>query len=576
MKRFRMPVSSLLLILLLCLCAGVSAAPALEDNGTIAWIGPDNSFYLMNAAGEYIAVPMLVRDILSFSDSAVYCYMDNRQIYEINRNGTGSRLVENAGERLIDSRTVVQDGRIILGTVILSGVEAAVSDGRHICVISLSGDKRTLAVYTPDGKLWQGDGNYVTVPDGSDIPEPQSAVLVQDTLVVTGKDHSIWIGGLNTGSVQKLAASGNLTKAAAVINGKLYSYLQPAENQWIPESADALLPDQSSVYLPTPTPVPVVTAPPVAIPTATPSPAPYVTATPPSYDDGLIHYGYTGRRVRRMQQRLFDLGYPVGNVDGSYGQDTQLALNLFYDALGYNEHNYLTAKAEKLLYANNAPIYNPYRQLSRGMTGTDVRMMQQQLARLGYNPGNQDGIYGLNTVNAVSLFQDVCGLYPMKDEEPGEIATSELLMRLYAWDAPTRQPVPQVRWEQTADGWICYLNGVMATGWEKINKKWYYFSDSGIMQTGWLQKGNDRFYMEEDGALKTSWQKIDGSWYYFNTAGIMQRGWFEDKRAEKQKKKGNTPMWYWLDSDGKMVTGERVIDGKTEVFDNTGLWLYSK
>ena len=55
----------------------------------------------------------------------------------------------------------------------------------------------------------------------------------------------------------------------------------------------------------------------------------------------------------------------------------------------------------------------------------------------------------------------------------------------------------------------------------------------------------------------------------------MHRGWFEDKQAEK-KNKDKGQIWYWMDNDGKMVTGEHTINGKQEVFDQYGLWLYTR
>ena len=31
--------------------------------------------------------------------------------------------------------------------------------------------------------------------------------------------------------------------------------------------------------------------------------------------------------------------------------------------------------------------------------------------------------------------------------------------------------------------------------------------------------------------------------------------------------------WYYVDTDGKMVTGDYIIDGKVNYFDNQGLWM---
>ena len=278
-----------------------------------------------------------------------------------------------------------------------------------------------------------------------------------------------------------------------------------------------------------------------------------------------------------MQRRLAALGYPVGSIDGVYGEDTRIAVNLFYDAIGYKEHNYLSSAAKRKLYANNAPVYDPFLPLKKGTQSTSVLKMQVRLAELGYDPGKPDGIYGKQTISALASFQEVSGLFPEDNQEPGEYASADLLMHLFAENAPTRAPsVPLVQWQETANGWICYLNGNQLTsGWRKIDKTWYYFSDTGIMQTGWIKTGNDWFYADSKGAMLTGWQKIDGSWYYFASNGKMHRGWFEDKQAEK-KNKDKGQMWYWMDNDGKMVTGERTINGKQEVFDQYGLWLYTR
>ena len=45
-------------------------------------------------------------------------------------------------------------------------------------------------------------------------------------------------------------------------------------------------------------------------------------------------YGSTGDEVRRIQQKLSDLGYSVGSVDGIYGQKTQSAVKAFQRNVG--------------------------------------------------------------------------------------------------------------------------------------------------------------------------------------------------------------------------------------------------
>ena len=576
MKRTKTLLGLLLLTLLLAVFGQASASPVLADQNTVAWIGEDNCLYVMDNSGNVLHLPMLVKDILSFTDDSVYCRMNNLQVYAIKRNCNGSQLVQNQTEGLLDNRFTLLNNQLSFGTVTVPQVETAATDGLRICAVTKSAGKYSLVIYTTDGTAWTERSNTAFLQQESPIPEPQSMILAQDNLVITGKDHSIWIGSFKTGKVQKLAASGNHTDAAAMINDVLYLYTADANQQWQIESAAALSADQTTVTRTAVVPAAVPTAAPTAVPTATPKQQKSSSPTPEPEDD-VIRLWSSGSQVRSMQRRLAALGYPVGSIDGVYGEDTRIAVNLFYDAIGYKEHNYLSSAAKRKLYANNAPVYDPFLPLKKGTQSTSVLKMQVRLAELGYDPGKPDGIYGKQTISALASFQEVSGLFPEDNQEPGEYASADLLMHLFAENAPTRAPsVPLVQWQETANGWICYLNGNQLTsGWRKIDKTWYYFSDTGIMQTGWIKTGNDWFYADSKGAMLTGWQKIDGSWYYFASNGKMHRGWFEDKQAEK-KNKDKGQMWYWMDNDGKMVTGERTINGKQEVFDQYGLWLYTR
>ena len=49
----------------------------------------------------------------------------------------------------------------------------------------------------------------------------------------------------------------------------------------------------------------------------------------------------------------------------------------------------------------------PKRMLRYGMSGSDVRALQQRLAALKYYPGSADGVFGSNTLEAVWAFQEV-------------------------------------------------------------------------------------------------------------------------------------------------------------------------
>lgn len=107
-------------------------------------------------------------------------------------------------------------------------------------------------------------------------------------------------------------------------------------------------------------------------------------------------------------------------------------------------------------------------------------------------------------------------------------------------------------WYQDNIGrWSYYkADGSTATGWEKINNKWYFFSGynlvtspitigngtnfqnkkvwmispSGALSTtpGWQKSGARWYYVKSDGTCYCdTWLKLDGKWYYFNFYGEM-------------------------------------------------------
>ena len=62
--------------------------------------------------------------------------------------------------------------------------------------------------------------------------------------------------------------------------------------------------------------------------------------------------------------------------------------------------------------------------------------------------------------------------------------------------------------------------------------------------------------------MQTGWFKINGDDYYAASSGAIQAQWV---------KSGNN--WYYVDANGKMVTGDYVIDEKVNRFDTNGVWL---
>ena len=92
----------------------------------------------------------------------------------------------------------------------------------------------------------------------------------------------------------------------------------------------------------------------------------------------------------------------------------------------------------------------------------------------------------------------------------------------------------QSRWYKSQKGYYYYFtsDGSLATLWQKINGKYYYFrplakngNPKFSKATGWLKSGNNTYYLGSNGVRQTGLKTIDGNKYYFNSSGKMQTGW---------------------------------------------------
>ncbi len=137
-------------------------------------------------------------------------------------------------------------------------------------------------------------------------------------------------------------------------------------------------------------------------------------------------------------------------------------------------------------------------------------------------------------------------------------------------------------WLEYGDDWY-YLDpvtGEMLTGWQKVNGAWFYLKPTtGAMVTGWLKLGSTWYYMNGSGVMVTGWRLIGGVWYYFNSSGAMKTGWLHDgSRWYYLKPSGAMATgwlkdggdWYYLDSSGAMITGWRFSGGYWYYFDASG------
>ena len=125
---------------------------------------------------------------------------------------------------------------------------------------------------------------------------------------------------------------------------------------------------------------------------------------------GISTTGYTtledgseGTQVRKLQQRLKDLGYYNGSVDGKYGSGTEAAVMAFQLRNNLTVDGRAGPATQRALYGTSGTI--AYSSLQMGDEGSAVRNLQYTLYELGYYDGSVDGVFGQTTSDAVRAFQ---------------------------------------------------------------------------------------------------------------------------------------------------------------------------
>ena len=436
---------------LLCMALTASAEPAITRNGYTAYLGAENHLYLVDPTGRAQVLEKPIGDIVDLNETQLYCISTEGQLISISLDGTQSSYLSDSEptqeqlDAIMSEPLYTLEGTMLsipagaeLNTVLSSTALAACTNGEMLFWLE-SGVAGATTLKSLDLKT----ENAPTQVIGDGVPSPLSMIATDDTLTMVAGDHSVTVVTLLDRARQAYPAASQLTTHAVSIGGQLVRYAKDI-------TTGKYTTEQNIQTLALLTPVTTAptyvtpgasTATPTAPSTATPTVKPQTTKAPStsssssSTDDDTLRKGDKGSAVRKMQKRLSELGYPVGAIDGVWGDDTQFAVNLFQCAIGYTERNYATSGMLKKLYAKNAPVYDPYAPLKMGDRGTDVLIMQSTLSIMGYDPGKLDGVYGANTVAAVSLFQQVAGL------RVTGAADAETLKVLYSLDCPMNPSV---------------------------------------------------------------------------------------------------------------------------------------
>ena len=151
----------------------------------------------------------------------------------------------------------------------------------------------------------------------------------------------------------------------------------------------------------------------------------------------ILKLGTQGDEVKKLQERLYQLGYYTGEIDGQYGQGTAQAVIAFQTQHGIAGDGLAGEETRNLLYSDRAEMFRPTPTptetpsvLTMGDRNDAVKALQARLKELGYLDGSADGDFGGATKAAVVWFQTQNG------ETPDGIAGAKTLALLFSDCAP--------------------------------------------------------------------------------------------------------------------------------------------
>ena len=134
----------------------------------------------------------------------------------------------------------------------------------------------------------------------------------------------------------------------------------------------------------------------------------------------------TRDEIRTAQRLLKQLGFDAGAVDGLWGKRTKSALRLWQEKAGLKSDGILSLS-----------VLNHMSAAGLVLSRAEVKLLQERLAGLGFEPGPADGLMGRQTRGALRLWQERSGL-PV-DGHPDRAILAALGARLETSAEPQNQ-----------------------------------------------------------------------------------------------------------------------------------------
>lgn len=117
-----------------------------------------------------------------------------------------------------------------------------------------------------------------------------------------------------------------------------------------------------------------------------------------------VKYGSQGEMVTKIQERLQELGFFTGSIDGYFGSETEKAYKEFQKAAGVTVDGISGASDQELLFSDNAPYASQNNEKDEN-TAEEITSVQEKLKSLNYYSGVCDGTIGTYTTEAILAFQ---------------------------------------------------------------------------------------------------------------------------------------------------------------------------
>jgi len=149
-----------------------------------------------------------------------------------------------------------------------------------------------------------------------------------------------------------------------------------------------------------------------------------------------------------VQGGLRNLGFYTGAIDGAIGAGTRASIRQYQAAIGANATGRLTGQQindlvalspDFISYGDDAPyMFNA--DLANDLSRDQVRQVQAELNRRGFNAGPVDGAFGGMTRNAIASYKASQGL------PGGPVASRRLLAHMLGAPAPVPAGAHLVAW----------------------------------------------------------------------------------------------------------------------------------